>query len=89
MPSIVFAAEYTHTRTPGQSRAGSPGRSHIPTAATFITEPAQAEHILRTRQTHMVFLARALLRDPYWPLRAARELGVPVPYPVQYDRAWR
>jgi 2,4-dienoyl-CoA reductase-like NADH-dependent reductase (Old Yellow Enzyme family) len=62
----------------------------IPTAAIgFITEPAQAEQILRTGQADMVFLARALLRDPYWPLRAARELGAKVPFPVQYERAWR
>jgi 2,4-dienoyl-CoA reductase-like NADH-dependent reductase (Old Yellow Enzyme family) len=62
----------------------------IPTAAVgVITEAAQAEHILRTGQADMVFLARALLRDPYWPLRAARELGAAVPYPPQYERAWR
>ena len=35
----------------------------------------------------MVFLARELLRDPYWPLRAARELGASVPWPAQYLRA--
>jgi 2,4-dienoyl-CoA reductase-like NADH-dependent reductase (Old Yellow Enzyme family) len=62
----------------------------IPTAAIgFITAATQAEQILRTGQADMVFLARELLRDPYWPLRAARELGAPVPYPVQYERAWR
>ncbi|HLK92642.1 MAG TPA: NADH:flavin oxidoreductase/NADH oxidase [Polyangia bacterium] len=62
----------------------------MPTAAVgVITEPAQAEHIVRTGQADLVFLARALLRDPYWPLRAARELGAAVPYPPQYERAWR
>ena len=62
----------------------------IPTAAIgFITAAAQAEHILRTGQADMVFLAREFLRDPYWPLYAARELGTPVPYAVQYERAWR
>jgi 2,4-dienoyl-CoA reductase-like NADH-dependent reductase (Old Yellow Enzyme family) len=62
----------------------------LPTAAIgFITSASQAEHILRTGQADMVFLARELLRDPYWPLRAARELGAPVPSPAQYDRAWR
>jgi 2,4-dienoyl-CoA reductase-like NADH-dependent reductase (Old Yellow Enzyme family) len=62
----------------------------IPTAAIgVITEAAQAEHILRTGQADMVFLARALLRDPYWPLHAARELGASVPFPIQYERAWR
>ena len=34
-----------------------------------------------------VFLARALLRDPYWPLHAARSLGVEIPWPVQYEHA--
>jgi 2,4-dienoyl-CoA reductase-like NADH-dependent reductase (Old Yellow Enzyme family) len=62
----------------------------LPTAAIgFITSAPQAEHILRTGQADMVFLARELLRDPYWPLRAARELGASIPSPAQYDRAWR
>jgi len=34
-----------------------------------------------------IILGRALLRDPYWPLRAAKELGVDIPWPVQYERA--
>jgi 2,4-dienoyl-CoA reductase-like NADH-dependent reductase (Old Yellow Enzyme family) len=62
----------------------------IPTAAVgFITEPAQAEHILRTEQADAVMLARQFLREPYWPLRAARELGVDVEWPAQYRRARR
>jgi 2,4-dienoyl-CoA reductase-like NADH-dependent reductase (Old Yellow Enzyme family) len=62
----------------------------IATAAIgLITSATQAEQTLRTGQADMVFLARELLRDPYWPLRAARELGAPVPAPVQYGRAWR
>ncbi len=62
----------------------------IPTAAIgFITSAVQAEHILRTGQADLVFLAREMLRDPYWPRRAARELGVEVemPRPPQYARA--
>ena len=60
----------------------------IPTAAIgFITSAAQAEHILRTGQADMVFLARAFLRDPYWPLHAARELGASIAWPPQYERA--
>ena len=39
-------------------------------------------------QADMVFLARELLRDPYWPRRAAQELGVKIKPPVQYERAW-
>jgi 2,4-dienoyl-CoA reductase-like NADH-dependent reductase (Old Yellow Enzyme family) len=60
----------------------------VPTTALgVITSAAQAEHVLRTGQADMVFLARALLRDPYWPLRAASELGVAVDWPPQYERA--
>lgn len=62
----------------------------MPTAAIgVITEPAQADQIVRTGQADMVFLAREMLRDPYWPLRAARVLGAAVPFPVQYERGWR
>ena len=64
--------------------------AEIATAAIgMITSAAQAEHILRTGQADMVFLARELLRDPYWPLHAAKELGVQlgVSWPVQYERA--
>ena len=53
----------------------------------FITSPAQADHIIRSGQADVVLLARQMLRDPYWPLRAARELGYPTMWPVQYLRA--
>jgi 2,4-dienoyl-CoA reductase-like NADH-dependent reductase (Old Yellow Enzyme family) len=53
----------------------------------LITAAEQAEHILATEQADVVFLARELLRDPYWPLHAAGRLGVNVPWPVQYERA--
>lgn len=56
-------------------------------AVGLITDPAQAEHILRTGQADAVFLARELLRDPYWPLHAAKALHVDVNWPVQYQRA--
>lgn len=56
-------------------------------AVGLITAAAQADHIIRTGQADLVLLAREMLRDPYWPLRAARELGVPAPYPVQYARS--
>jgi 2,4-dienoyl-CoA reductase-like NADH-dependent reductase (Old Yellow Enzyme family) len=60
----------------------------IPTGAIgLITSPVQADHIIRTDQADLVLLAREFLRDPYWPLRAARELGHAVPWPVQYLRA--
>ncbi len=53
----------------------------------LITAPAQADHIIRSGQADLVLLAREMLRDPYWPLRAARELGYPATWPVQYLRA--
>ena len=62
----------------------------IRTAAVgMITTPEQADQILRTGQADMVLLARELLRDPYWPLRAADELKQNGPWPKQYLRAKR
>ena len=61
-------------------------------AVGLITEPDQAEAILRDGHADVVLLARAALREPAWPQRAAAELGVPwreAPYPPQYTRgAW-
>jgi 2,4-dienoyl-CoA reductase-like NADH-dependent reductase (Old Yellow Enzyme family) len=60
----------------------------IPTGAVgMITEPAQADQIIRNGQADLVFLARELLRNPYWPLQAAAALGQKTPWPVQYVRA--
>jgi 2,4-dienoyl-CoA reductase-like NADH-dependent reductase (Old Yellow Enzyme family) len=60
----------------------------IPTIAVgLITQPAQAEHIITTGQADAVMLARELLRNPYWPLHAARILGADVEWPVRYERA--
>ena len=62
----------------------------LPTAAVgMITAPEQADRIIRGGQADMVFLARELLRDPYWPLRAADELRQTGPWPKQYLRAKR
>jgi 2,4-dienoyl-CoA reductase-like NADH-dependent reductase (Old Yellow Enzyme family) len=54
----------------------------------MITSPAQADHVVRTDQADVVLLARELLRDPYWPRRAAEVLGAKIEAPVQYTRAW-
>jgi 2,4-dienoyl-CoA reductase-like NADH-dependent reductase (Old Yellow Enzyme family) len=60
----------------------------IPTAAVgMITEPAQADQIVRNGQADLVLLARELLRNPYWPLHAAEVLHQPTTWPVQYARA--
>lgn len=57
-------------------------------AVGMISEPTQAETILATEQADLVFLAREMLRDPYWPRRAAKALDVKIKAPVQYERAW-
>jgi len=51
-----------------------------------ITTALQAEEILQAGKVDVVMIARASLRDPYWPLRAAAELGAEVPWPNQYAR---
>ncbi len=56
-------------------------------AVGFITDPAQAEQIIATGLADAVILARELLRDPYWPLHAAKALKVEPSWPVQYLRA--
>lgn len=56
-------------------------------AVGMITSPQQADTIIRTGQADMVMLAREFLRQPYWPLHAARELGKEAPWPKQYERA--
>ena len=60
----------------------------IATAAVgLITGAAQADHIVQSGQADLILLARELLRSPYWPLEAARELGFDAPWPAQYLRA--
>jgi len=56
-------------------------------AVGLITRSDEADAIIRGGQADLVILARELLRDPYWPLRAARELGHEVSWPAQYLRA--
>jgi 2,4-dienoyl-CoA reductase-like NADH-dependent reductase (Old Yellow Enzyme family) len=63
----------------------------IATAAVgMITEPTHADEIIRNGRADLVLLAREFLREPYWPLRAARALRQKdsLPTPVQYGRAW-
>jgi len=55
-------------------------------AVGLITEAKQADEIIQTGQADIVLLARELLRDPYFPLRAAHELGHEVKWPQQYLR---
>lgn len=56
-------------------------------AVGLITTPQQCEEILQSGKADMIFLARQMLRDPYFPLHAAMELNVDVKWPEQYERA--
>jgi 2,4-dienoyl-CoA reductase-like NADH-dependent reductase (Old Yellow Enzyme family) len=61
--------------------------ANIPTGAVgLITEAKQAEEIIAQNRADCVLLARAMLRDPYWALHAADELGAEIPWPKQYER---
>lgn len=55
-------------------------------AVGLITTAQQAAQIISDEQADLVFIAREMLRDPHFPLRAAAELGVDVPWPKQYER---
>lgn len=56
-------------------------------AVGMITEVPQADEIIRRGQADLVLLAREMLRDPYWPLHAAAQLGKSISWPAQYLRA--
>jgi 2,4-dienoyl-CoA reductase-like NADH-dependent reductase (Old Yellow Enzyme family) len=85
---------------PGQSVPLHPGyqvpiaervrrETGMPTAAVgLITDPAQAAEIVAGGWADLVLLGRELLRNPYWPLRAAGVLGQDAPVPPQYSRAF-
>ncbi|SFJ23988.1 NADPH2 dehydrogenase [Halobacillus dabanensis] len=57
-------------------------------AVGLITSGNQAEEILQNERADLIFLARALLKNPYWPKQAADELGYDLEGPRQYTRAW-
>lgn len=58
-------------------------------AVGIIVEVEQAEAIIAEGKADIVLMAREMLRDPYFPLRAAKELGTDIPWPLQYERAKR
>ncbi|MEX3715693.1 NADPH dehydrogenase NamA [Cytobacillus horneckiae] len=61
----------------------------IPTGAVgLITTGIQAEEILQNERADLIFIARELLRDPYWPRTAAKELRTDITPPKQYERGW-
>jgi 2,4-dienoyl-CoA reductase-like NADH-dependent reductase (Old Yellow Enzyme family) len=68
-----------HIRKEADIRTGAVG---------MITEPQQAEAILCSGAADLVIVAREMLREPYWPIKAAEALGAPPHVPVQYQRAF-
>ena len=63
--------------------------SKIETGAVgLITNGLQAEEILQNERADLIFIARELLRDPYWPRTTAKQLGVNIEAPKQYERGW-
>ncbi|HZG73866.1 MAG TPA: NADPH dehydrogenase NamA [Chondromyces sp.] len=63
--------------------------AHIPTGAVgLITSGIQAEEVLQNDRADLIFIGRELLRHPYWPLQAAKELKYDLRAPVQYKRGW-
>ncbi|MCC3358741.1 NADPH dehydrogenase NamA [Bacillus sp. REN16] len=63
--------------------------ANIPTGAVgLITKAVHAEEILKNNRADLISLARELLRDPYWPRTAAKELGISIESPKQYERGW-
>lgn len=61
----------------------------IPVGAVgLITTGKQAEEILQNERADLIFLGRELLRQPYWPFFAAKELNEPITAPKQYERGW-
>ncbi|HEX5123211.1 MAG TPA: NADH:flavin oxidoreductase/NADH oxidase [Rhodanobacteraceae bacterium] len=62
----------------------------IATAAVgLITDAKQAEAIIERGDADFIVMAREMLRDPYFPRRAAKELGVAIKSPIQYERGWK
>jgi 2,4-dienoyl-CoA reductase-like NADH-dependent reductase (Old Yellow Enzyme family) len=76
-------------QVPG-AQAVKAGASIAVAAVGMITEPEQAQAILTEGKADMILLARAVLRDPYWPLHAAAKLGrtEKLGVPPQYERGW-
>ena len=61
----------------------------IPTGVVgLITSPLQAEEIVSNNRADLVLLGRELLRNPNWPIYAARELKTEITLPHQYERGW-
>lgn len=56
-------------------------------AGGLVTEPQDADEIVTAGRADMIYIGRELLRNPYWPLHAAKELEAEISWPKQYERA--
>lgn len=65
------------------------GADILTAAVGLITDAQHADTVLQQGEADMIFLAREFLRDPYWPRRAAEQLGVEIESPPQYRRGWQ
>ena len=74
-------------QVPFSARIKEEVKGAVTGAVGAITEPKQAEEILQQGKADLILLGREFLRNPYWPLRAAQELGVDVAFAPQYQRA--
>ena len=94
VPGLTDAkAPFEHSDSLGEvpfAEAVRRGAGIATAAVGLITEPAQADEIVREGKADLVMLARASLRDPYWALHAARKLGHgdALPVPPQYPRGF-
>jgi len=76
-------------QVPFSERVRETGATIATAAVGRITEPEQAEKILRDGQADLILMAREFLREPYWPLKCARHFDLPVHCPPQYQRAFQ
>ncbi len=70
------------------SEAVRAGAEMLTATVGLITEARQADEIIRSGKADVVLLGREMLRNPYWAINAAKELGHPLPNPLQYHRGY-
>jgi 2,4-dienoyl-CoA reductase-like NADH-dependent reductase (Old Yellow Enzyme family) len=68
------------------AQAVKSGSTIVTSAVGMITDAHQANEIIESGKADIVMMAREFLRDPRWPLHAARELGVDISWPLQLER---
>ena len=69
------------------AQAVKDGAGILTSAVGLITDAHQAEEIVSSKKADAVMLAREMLRNPHWAMAAAEELGIQIPWPLQFERA--